>query len=243
MRANKIDVPALLKQGAALQSLAQLKYVNDDFAYRLVKTFFNVLKAGLGYSSTIAKYEATGDAATVRISKDPENKFLSRVGSCIETYMDTCKALAQLCASAEVSGLTHSLFGLKPESIFGEASTKWDVFFDSVGLRATNLKAQVDRCVTSLFQVAQGVQAGTEKHWRSELPSDAGMADLKATSKTSLKKLDGNALKSSLTTAWKVGYIAATSPLKIENRMITRYNKFFLKYLYIYVDIINIYRS
>ena len=49
------------------------------------------------------------------------------------------------------------------------------------------------------------MQAGAEKHWRAEVASDAGMADLKAASKTSLKKLDGNALKSSLTTTSKVG--------------------------------------
>ena len=107
-----------------VQLCSRLGSSSEDFAYRVVKTFFSLLKAGVGYSSTIAKYEATGDVASVRISKDPENKFLSRVGSCIENYMDTCKALDELCASATASGLTHSLFGLKPESIFGEASTK-----------------------------------------------------------------------------------------------------------------------
>jgi len=181
-----------------LQTLAQLKYVQDDVPVRLLKAFYTCLKTGVAFTSAITKYEATADSTQARLTKDPENKFLIRVGVCLQGYLDACQSMEQ--CSAEGHGSDCPLLGLHPRSvfgIFGENSGQSNVFFDSVGLRSTTLKSHLDRAVASLQQLAGGMECG-EHHWRKDCGPNASLQDLKASSKLSLKKLDGSGLKTAL---------------------------------------------
>ena len=197
-RAITIDGTIITKQANAVQTLAQLKYVQDDIPVRLLKTFYNCLKTGVAFTTAITKYEATADSTQARLAKDPENKFLIRVGVCLQGYLDACQSMEQL--SAEGHGSDCALLGLHPRSvfgIFGENGGQSNVFFDSVGIRSTAMKGHLDRAVASLQQLCGGLACG-EHHWRKDCGADASLQDLKASSKVSLKKLDGSGLKTAL---------------------------------------------
>lgn len=124
-----MDQAVLAKQQGALQGLARLKYGPDDASFCFLTGFFAALKAGFATGFATEKYEGLGDQPNARIAKDQENKLLFRVGSCLSTYLESCKSLTEVHDRAQLEGCLSPLFGLKPGSVFGEAPAEWNVFF------------------------------------------------------------------------------------------------------------------
>lgn len=213
VRSKSATIEWVVKVAQGVQNLALLKYVNTDGHFEYVKQFFTVLKAGIAWVNTLDKYVSTGQTAQMRIAKDLQCKHLARLGTCIMVYIDACKALTELRSSAGEELSSSPLLGLTESAVFGETATQWDPFFDSVGLRAVSLKDQVDKAVGNFVQLAQGLQAGSENHWRADADPGASMQDLKNLAKTTLKKIDGQTLKDGLTSSDKAGVYLGSSIL------------------------------
>jgi len=196
------------KHSTATATLAKLKYMADDLQCQYLSGFFSVLKHGVSYLNLIAKYQATGENAALRVQKDAEDKFLAKVGASIEHFLrdrDAFNSIKQQAASQEESN-PNPLYGLEVSHVFGDGTTEWETFFDSLAMRATNLKSHVEKCMGNLKQVCQGMEEGSEHFWRAGLDENAGFPELKTAAKPTLKKLDGAQLKSAVEKHSKAGF-------------------------------------
>ncbi len=194
-----MDAVMVAKHSTATMSLAKLKYVAEDLQCQYVSAFFSVLKYGVSYLNLIAKYQATGDTAAIRVQKDAEDKVLAKVGASIEQFLrdrDAFNNIKQQALREESN--PNPLYGLEVSHVFGDGTADWETFFDSLAIRATNLKNHMDKSIENLKQLCQGMQEGSDKFWKAGLDENAGFPDLKNAAKSTLKKIDGVQLKSAV---------------------------------------------
>ena len=174
--------------------------MSDDYPHTLVKSFGNVLKLGVSWMSLSKKYEGTGESCKVRVGKDPEDKMLVRLSSCITSFLGACASLDELQQDPGSAHMVSVLTGLGASQVFPETETSeaYAVFFDSIGFRASILEQHLARCGENAEKLVGGHHQLGESCWRKDLGQDASFSDLKTAAKTSLKKLDGTQLKTAV---------------------------------------------
>ena len=198
-----MDQLTIAKLSAVTLKLAQLKYVQDDVQCKFIAAVFNVLKAGVGFSTAVSKYNSTGDNSSARLLKDSEDKGLLKLGLSISGFLDSVQTFQKLKSEISVTaGLgddSVNLFSFDAEAVFSkETLESWETFFDSLGLRANKLKDFIERCGSNLKKLCQGIDASGDNHWRAGCADDADLPTLRNLSKTALKKMDGTQLKSAV---------------------------------------------
>ena len=200
MQGSNLALAELTKFVSPVQRLMQLKYATTSAEYNFCNQVFSVLKAGLGATSVLTKYESTDKTTAGRVGKDAKDTLLGKVGASLSSFGEACDELKKL--RQEEPGV---IFTLKPEEVFGEVSKgqgNCQVFLDSLGYRCVELNKVVCRASDIALTVADGKGNGG---WRADLSDDVDVGALKAHAKETIKKLDGQQVKSAVEKLDQVG--------------------------------------
>ena len=198
-------VPNAAEHTDPLMLFACLKYAQGDTVHEACTKFIAVMKTGLSCMSAGKKYISMADNVAGRIAKDHDDQALVRFGTCISNFLNALDALQSFIP--DPAGGSCSNGSLRVDLIFSqeELGSNYEIFFDAVGLRASQFSSNLERCSASALQLACGFQHGAEQWWRKDLGASAEMNELKAASKSTIKKIDGTQLKTSVEKLEKAG--------------------------------------